>query len=268
MQKPTKTHKNRDKKPKKPSANHIVLYGLHPVIACIHNPHRIIKQICTCDEVYNALPPSTKKILSNRAIDIKLFYKKDISQMVGENVPHQGIIASVLPLPPVHLESVMQGLHKKDKNIVVVLDQVCDPHNIGAIFRSSALFGAKAVIVVDKNSPHETAVLAKSASGALEKIPFVRVNNIKQCLKTLQKHNFWCVGLSGSTHMDITNYTPTQNTALIVGAEGMGMRRLTEQTCDILVRIHTPNADTIIDSLNVSNATAIALHYISTKNYS
>ena len=103
------------------------------------------------------------------------------------------------------------------------------PQHLELYCEASAIFGAKAVIVVDKNSPHETGVLAKSASGALEKIPFVRVHNMKQCLTTLKKHGFWCVGLSGNAQMDIRQYTPPQNTALIVGAEGTGMRHLTEK---------------------------------------
>ncbi len=268
MQKTHKAHKHSSRSPKQRTpklvSKEVLLYGWHPVVAAIHNPNRHIKQLCTCDTTYAALSPATRKILSDRNTDVKLLHKQDIAHMVPDNVPHQGIVAVVAPLPPVALTTVLKNMSANDKNTVVVLDQVCDPHNIGAILRSSAIFGAQAVIVVDKNSPQETGVLAKSASGALEKIPLVRVPNMKQGLTTLKKHGFWCVGLSSNADMEIQQYSPSPNTALVMGAEGAGIRRLTEKTCDILVHIPTPCADYLVDSLNVSNAAAIALYCITT----
>jgi 23S rRNA (guanosine2251-2'-O)-methyltransferase len=252
-------------KDKKQKQNSFWLYGFHPVTSAITNENRKIFEIICCDESFNSLDYKVKKIISQKDIDLKIIDKKKLIKIAEEycqkGAIHQGILAKVKPIEQPQIQDIV----KQDKSIIVILDQITDPHNIGAIMRSAHLFGAKAVIATDKNSPDETGILAKSASGALDKIAYIKVTNLKRNIDILKENNYWTVGLDGDSKTNICDYKVSPKTVIIMGAEGKGMRRLTKESCDEIVYIETPNSDDIVDSLNVSNAAAIALFEISRK---
>ena len=174
---------------------------------------------------------------------------------------HQGIALQTVPLPHNHIEDGCK-LDEDAKNLILVLDQVTDPHNVGAIIRSAAAFGAKAIVTTDRHAPPESGVLAKSASGALEALPWVRVTNLSRALDTLAEMGYWRIGLDGYAEMEIGEADFGNNIALILGAEGKGIRKGTADHSDALVKL--PISRTV-ESLNVSNAAAVALYVFSAK---
>ena len=233
------------------------LFGLHCVRAAINSKRRRIFELQVTENTYSTLP---MQAIKERNIPIKVVTKSDLRKKIPLDAVHQGVIMRVAPLQPFSLEQMLRTISPQHPASVVILDQVTDPHNIGAILRSAAIFGAKAVIVASKNSPRETGILAKAASGALETIPYIRVPNIKRTMEVLKAVEFWCVGFSPLAVHPLHSFSPGRRTAIIMGAEGSGMRYLTEKSCDVLLSIKTPNSDSALDSLNVSNATAIALY--------
>ncbi len=172
---------------------------------------------------------------------------------------HQGVALLARPLSQLSLDDVIAELATTRNARVVVLDQVSDPHNIGAIVRSAAAFGALAVIVQDRHTPPVTGSLAKAASGGLEACQFVRVTNIARALEQLKKAGVWCLGLDGAASQSLAEAAVNGPLALVLGAEGTGLRRLTAENCDALARIAHTGA---VASLNVSNAAAIALYQL------
>jgi 23S rRNA (guanosine2251-2'-O)-methyltransferase len=223
------------------------LYGRHAVLAALENPRRVIKQVLITRTMHDELRP----LLGGRVCEVT--DSKRIEKHLTPEAVHQGVAMEVYPLPVCALEDVMTT-----RKTLLLLDQVTDPHNVGAILRSAAAFNAGAVIVHDRNAPKESGAMAKSACGALELVPLVNVGNIASCMKELQDGGYWCVGLDGvaTTCLHQAKLTPAL-TVLILGAEGAGMRRLTAERCDLLVKlpIHAQ-----MESLNVSNAAAIALY--------
>jgi 23S rRNA (guanosine2251-2'-O)-methyltransferase len=237
-----------------------LLFGHHAVFAALSNPNRHVLAIwCTAD-----LAGQVAAVLSDRPDDRTpapppptVMEKAEIDRKLPEGSVHQGLIARVEPLPEVAIEDLLELTEGDPKATVVVLDQVTDPHNVGAILRSTAAFGAAGVIVQDRHAPPMTATLAKSASGAVDICPIVRVTNLARAMSQLKDAGFWCVGLAEETETDLASADLTGRTALVLGAEGDGLRRLTRETCDVLVRLPTIAP---IHSLNVSAAAAIALH--------
>lgn len=227
------------------------LYGYHPCLHALQNPRRVIEKVYLTDK--NLL----EKIPSLSAHKLEIVDRKTLSKLLPPEAIHQGIALKVQPLKPLEIE-FLETIPEKNQ-CVVVLDQVCDPHNIGAILRSCGVFGASALLITDKNAPKESAIMAKSASGALEIIPFCFAKNLVQGLKYLKELGFWCVGLSEKGSGPLSKIDLKGKVALVLGHEGSGMRRLTEENCDFLAFL--PSSETF-STLNVSNAAAVSLYEV------
>lgn len=176
---------------------------------------------------------------------------------------HQGIAIETKPLPHPVVEDVIEAAKGLSSACVVVLDQASDPRNIGAVMRTAAAFGALAVIVQDKHAPDVTGAMAKAASGAVERLPYVKVTNLARTLDQLKAAEFWCVGFDGHSDDYLSAKTMQGRNAIVLGAEGAGLRRLTRETCDLLVKIPIGDA---VESLNLANAASIALYQFHQSN--
>ena len=190
-----------------------------------------------------------------RGVPLEVADRQEIDRLAGPDMVHQGLAMEVEPLEPLALQDLPDAAPGRP---LLVLDQVTDPRNVGAILRSAAVFGAVAMLVQDRHAPPETAALAKAASGALESVPLVRVGNLARALDEVKDAGYWTVGLAGEVDETLNDVPLDRPVALILGAEGDGMRRLTREGCDQVVRIDmVPNE---VGSLNVSNAAAVALY--------
>lgn len=230
------------------------LYGLHTCRAALANDIRLVFEVAllgekTLETLFPEITISEHKI---KTVD-KIWFEKKF----GLGAVHQGVAIQVSVLPSFSFEELEEI--STPNQLVIVLDQVSDPHNIGAIIRSAAAFGAKAIVMTDRNTPDESGVLAKSASGALELIPIIRCTNLSQAIETLKKIGFWTYGFAESGSTTLQKADLKGKVALILGAEGKGMRRLTAENCDFLICLET-SAD--FSTLNVSNAAAIALYTV------
>jgi 23S rRNA (guanosine2251-2'-O)-methyltransferase len=234
------------------SSGRVWLYGTHAAKAALANPRRNIHRILATDRTQELLPPRTSaEILTPDAI----------SRLLPQGSVHQGIALLCDPLPGLNLEDEL-GLKPPGGRLVAVLDQVTDPHNEGAILRSAAAFGVTAVIVQDRHAPPESGVLAKAASGALDLVPRIQVVNIARTLERLGRMGFWRIALDADGDSAIADAATSGDVALVLGAEGAGLRRLVREHCDVAA--HIPIAREI-GSLNVSNAAAIAFYELSRK---
>lgn len=231
------------------------LYGIHTVLAALANPARRCSRILTSDR---ALAERVAGIAHGDAPAVELVSREALDAALPFGAVHQGIAALAEPLTTPALEDVCQRAAGSGAPIVV-LDQVTDPHNIGAILRSAAAFEAAAVVVQDRHTPPVTGVLAKAASGGLEHCPLVRVTNLARALETLKSAGVWCIGLDSAAPQPLARAKVAGAMALVLGAEGGGLRRLTRESCDALARIPYSGS---LASLNVSNAAAIALYEI------
>lgn len=228
----------------------IFLYGHHPVVLALSNPNRKIKEIFAIKNVLN-------KITIPEHIPIHLVSRDQIETIVGKEAVHQGIVARCQPLNGYNLIDLLNQTKQQPQTLVIILDQVTDPHNIGAILRSAVAFHAAAVIIPQDGAPEENGVLAKSASGALELIPLIRVKNLVRTMAELKNNGFWCIGFDGYAEHSIYQTHLPKKCALIMGSEGEGLRHLTAKNCDDMVKLPM---DKRVESLNVSNASAIALY--------
>jgi 23S rRNA (guanosine2251-2'-O)-methyltransferase len=226
------------------------LYGFHSVVEALKNPRRKVSALYVGENALARL----EEMAPGSAPRPTILRPDELSRLVAPGAVHQGIIADVEPLPGLDLEDI------PDDGVVLVLDQVTDPHNVGAILRSAAAFGASAMLTTDRHSPHDTGVLAKAASGALEHVPIITVPNLAQALAQLGKRGFWRVGLDSEGEASLEDSVGARPLVLVLGAEGKGLRRLTRERCDVLARLDVPGA---LRSLNVSNAAAVALYAIS-----
>jgi 23S rRNA (guanosine2251-2'-O)-methyltransferase len=179
----------------------------------------------------------------------------DLGRLVPSDAPHQGVVMEVEPLEDIWLGDILSAA--PERAVLLVLDQVTDPHNIGAILRTAAAFGAIGIVTQDRHSPPEGGVIAKAASGALERMPWARVVNLARALDEIAEAGFWRIGLAGDAEMELKEALGPQRVALVLGAEGPGMRHNTREHCDAVARLPISDA---VESLNVSNATAIALY--------
>jgi len=231
------------------------IYGQHPATAALCNPMRKILRIVGTSDAIARLKDDAdipREILS-RAHSMG---RPDIDALVGPNAVHQGIAVLVRPLES-HLADVLERAESAAQACIVVLDQVTDPHNVGAILRSAAAFGAIAVIAPDRGAPDESGAMAKSASGALEAVPYIKGVNLVRMLEELKEHRFWLVGLDAGGKAELAQVDLTGRIALVMGGEGEGLRRLVAETCDHMAHLPMTGAT---ESLNVSNAAAVALY--------
>jgi 23S rRNA (guanosine2251-2'-O)-methyltransferase len=234
------------------------LYGLHAVRAALANPRRHIHRILVTREVADELFEGLDRSARPRPLPTpESMDKEAIARLLPASSVHQGVAARVEPLPYMALEDLTGDLDPDAPALLVVLDQVSDPHNVGAILRSAAAFGARALIMTDRHAAPESGTLAKSASGALDVIPLVRVSNLARALELLKKANFWCLGFAADAADSLPRTKLAERVALVLGSEGQGMRRLTREGCDLLLSLPTGGP---IDQLNVSNAAAVALY--------
>jgi 23S rRNA (guanosine2251-2'-O)-methyltransferase len=246
---PNNRPKNQNRRGSKDNDGQIWLYGVHAVEAALANPDRHCLRLLASRNAAANLPkdanlPLTPEILSPREIDL----------LLPPGAVHQGIAVQVSPLQEKPLDKLTP---ESDDDVVVVLDQVTDPHNIGAILRSCAAFGAKALIMQARHSPPVNGVVAKAATGALEHIDIIHVTNISRGLEELAEMGYERLGLAEEGDVALQDYSRTGPVALVLGAEGSGMRRLTREKCDRLISL--PTSD-IQSSLNVSNAAAVTLY--------
>jgi 23S rRNA (guanosine2251-2'-O)-methyltransferase len=223
-------------------------WGKHAVAAALDNPdRRVLKAWATAEAAAFMNFPKELPVVRAEA--------PDLGRMVPHDAPHQGIVIEVEPLEDMWLADLLA--EAPDRAVLLVLDQVTDPHNVGAILRSAAAFGAIGIVTQDRHAPPESGALAKSASGALERVPWARVVNLARALEEIAEAGFWRIGLAGEATTDLKDALGPQKIALVLGAEGPGMRQNTREHCDALARL--PITDEV-ESLNVSNAAAVALY--------
>ena len=224
-----------------------VLYGWHTVTMALQNKQRRIKKLVLTE---NAARRLAEENIPTR-IPPEIVRPNEIDRLLTPDAVHQGLLAEADPLPSPDIETLA------GEGMVLVLDQITDPHNVGAIMRSAAAFAVKAIVTTARHSPEATGVLAKSASGALELVPLVTVQNLARALNELNDRGFMTVGLDSEGTEDLGAVTLQQPLALVLGAEGKGLRQLTRETCSVVARLDMPGE---IKSLNVSNAAVLALY--------
>jgi 23S rRNA (guanosine2251-2'-O)-methyltransferase len=219
------------------------------VLAALANPERTVRKLWGTREALASLdlPP----VLPITYADVA-----DLGRLVPADAPHQGLVAEVEPLDELWLGDLLER-KSEAKRPILVLDQVTDPHNVGAILRSAAAFDALGIVTQDRHAPPESGTVARAASGALELVPWVRVVNLARALDEIAEADFWRIGLTGDTETQLADALGSPHVALVLGAEGEGMRHNTEAHCDVLARLPISPR---IESLNVSNAAAIALY--------
>jgi 23S rRNA (guanosine2251-2'-O)-methyltransferase len=230
----------------------VIMYGWHTVTAALRNPARHIRKLLVTENAARRLTEEGIK----PAVEPELVRPSAIAERLLPDAVHQGFYLEVDPLPSPAIEE-MPAL-----GVVLVLDQITDPHNVGAIFRTAAAFSAAAIVTTQRHSPDATGALAKAASGALEYVPLINVQNLARGLAALKESGFLVVGLDSTGEADLDSLPLRAPLALVLGAEGKGLRQLTRDTCDHVARIDLTGE---IKSLNVSNAAALSLYIASRK---
>ncbi len=229
-----------------PDAGPFFLYGLHTVRAALDNPDRKKSRLLATPNALNRLRQSGPV----EGVPVEEVHPKRLAELLGRDAVHQGVALEVDPV-------TRAGLADLDRcDLVVVLDQITDPHNVGAILRTACAFGADAVLTTARYAPRETGVLAKAASGALDLVPLIEVRNLGEALETLKAEGVFCLGFDSDAPAPLRPRTREGPLAIVLGAEGKGLRQRTGMLCDEVVRLDMPGP---IKSLNVSNAAAIAL---------
>lgn len=247
------SHGNRDNErptsaPARDTSGSYWIYGWHAVNAALANEDRPVRRIL----VSEAGAPRLK--LPRKLPEPQVMPPREMDNLLGRDAVHQGIAALVAPLPGHVIEDIIHA----PQGLLLILDQVSDPHNVGAILRSAAAFGAVGIVLPKDHSAPETAVMAKSACGGLDIVPRITVTNLASALRDLKNEGWWVVGLDGEAKQNLSDVKPSGKIALVLGAEGKGMRRLTAESCDELAKLPM---DPRMESLNVSNAAAIALYH-------
>ena len=247
--------KNKSEKPNNTGKNHII-YGLHAVIAALSNDKR------THQELH--ITENNKKIAENYQSKIKkiiVLDPKEFKNLFGGDKSTQGIVLKTNDFERPSLQEFLKNEKTHDKSVLIALDQITDPQNIGSIMRSCALFNCKGIIVAKDNAPDLTPSLYKAASGAAEIVNYFRVTNLKRSISELKKCGYWAYGFDSSQDRESSNINFAKKSILVFGSEGKGMRDLVKKECDEIIKLKMQqNSHYQIDSLNVSNAATIALY--------
>ncbi|MFC3125404.1 23S rRNA (guanosine(2251)-2'-O)-methyltransferase RlmB [Pseudoroseomonas globiformis] len=242
-------------------ANTLWLYGLHAVAAALRNPRRRPRRLLLTAEAEQALqalcPRPWAALGANQGrLQPERVERARFQTFLTEDAVHQGVALLAEFLPPADLEDALDA----SRGTVLLLDQVTDPRNVGAVLRSAAAFGAAAVVMQDRNAPPETGAMARAAAGALDIVPLAREVNLARTIQLLQKRGYWVMGLAAEAEAELARARPRDRpVALVLGAEDTGLRRLQRETCDELVRLPI---SPVMESLNVSVAAAVALYEV------
>ena len=224
-----------------------IIYGVHPVAEALKNKRRKIYSLKASKNAADRLAAE----IAERGVVPEIVHPRDLDKKLGAEAVHQGLLMEAKPLDQPRLDQIEKS------GIVVLLDQVTDPHNVGAILRTCAAFNVTARVATARHSPEASAVLFKSASGAFEHVPFVKVTNLSRAMAELKDYGFRILGLDSDAPEDISAVDRAPPVAIVLGAEGKGLRKLTRDSCDHLVRLDMNGP---IRSLNVSNACAVTLY--------
>ena len=238
--------------PVKRSPAEIRLYGVHAVAAALANPSRICRLLMATAESAKKLSHRFGNLPEKVAVDVAIVPRGDIERLLPDGAVHQGLLLEADPLPPADASRLLAA----EKRPLVFLDRVTDPQNVGAVLRSAAAFGAGAVLLPARHAPADGGALAKAASGALEIVPLVRLGNLAAGLRQAKARGYWCIGLDPTARATVDQAKDYDRVALVLGAEGTGLRRLTRDHCDVLVRLPMSGP---VNSLNVAAAAAVAL---------
>ena len=230
------------------SPNRPRMWGKHAVAAALDNPPRKVLRAWATQEAAGLMQ-------FPKEVPVTFADVADLGRLVPHDAPHQGVVIEVEPLDEVWLGDVLASV--SERALLLVLDQVTDPHNVGAILRSAAAFGAVGIVTQDRHSPAESGALAKAASGALERVAWARVVNLARALDEIGEAGFWRVGLAGEADIELKDALGPPRIALVLGAEGTGLRPNTREHCDAVARLPIRGD---VESLNVSNAAAVALY--------
>ena len=232
----------------KQSKSFYYMYGKHAVLAALSNKNRIVKQVYCTEDVF----AQNKNLISKFRYEIT--NSEGFTKIIGPAGPHQGIAAYLSGL----FSNEIRDIETIDK--VAILDQITDPQNIGAIIRNAAAFNFEAIIIPADNAPDENSTIAKAASGALELVQIIKVPNLRNAIEFLKKNGFWIIGLDGHAKEILDKKLISSKMAIVLGSEDQGLRRLTKENCDHLVKIPISHS---LESLNVSAASAIVFHLFS-----
>jgi len=225
------------------------LYGIHSVAAALSNPARAWRRLVATQD--------GAKRLAAHGNQAEIVDRRVLEELLPPGAVHQGVALSTSPLATVSIEDIADRGGSAERAVLVVLDGVSDPRNVGAVIRSAAVFGVLGVVIPDRHSPPVGGVLAKSASGGLETVPLVRVANLARALDAIKKRGFWCIGLDSMAETVLDPAKLPDRTAFVLGAEGAGLRRLTRERCDYTASIGGSGS---VASLNVSCAATVALY--------
>jgi len=248
------SHKSQRRRGKAQTSGNPKFWGRHAVYAALDNPERRNLKLWGTREAIN-------EIVIPDGLNVQYAEVTDLARHVPGDAPHQGLVLETTPLEDRFLADVIPT-DDNDTRPLVVLDQVTDPHNVGAIFRTAAAFNAVAVVTQDRHAPPESGALAKAASGALEFVPWIRVVNLARSMDEMADHGYWRIGLTGTADLTLGDALANGRNALVLGAEGDGMRHNVAEHCDALAKLPISER---MESLNVSNAAAVALYAASTR---
>ena len=230
------------------------LYGRHVVMAALGNPNRVIEEVRATEAFLESHGEALERLASSAGVALRTTDGARLDRLLAGDAAHQGVVAAARPLDQPDVSEIRA---LDEHAVVVALDQGTDPRNVGAVIRAAAAFGAAAVVAPARGAPPETGALVKAAAGTFETIPYIQATNLARALETLKENGFWTVGLDGEADTPLAAVPFDRPTAIVLGAEGRGLRRLTAERSDVLA--HIPIAPEV-ESLNVATAAAVALY--------